>query len=224
RVSVGSLIDHTGTLVAPTNPAKPGDILTAVGTGFGATNPVLRDGVLTPDRPSYLLTAPVTLTVGDKQATVGVAGLEPQYIDVDGLSFKVPDGLEGGLLPVAASIGGVSAPPVLLAVAGAKVTITSVVNAASGGPNIESGAWVAIYGSNLSGALRSWQPSDFVGNRLPMQIEGVSVTVNGKGAAVYFVSPNQLNVLAPSDTALGQVQVEVKNGYGSGTAKANLQP
>src|SRR5262249_37551724 len=153
------------------NPAKPGDKITAVGTGFGATNPVLLDGVLTPDRPSYALAASVGMTVGDKQASVGFVGLEPQYIDVDGVSFTVPEGLEGGLLPVVATIGGVSSPPVLLAVTGAKVTITSVENAASGGATVANGSWVAIYGSNLSAARRSWEATDFVGSRLPTQIE-----------------------------------------------------
>jgi uncharacterized protein (TIGR03437 family) len=222
-VTVGSFVDVTGVLVSPANPAKPGDKVTAIGTGFGATNPVLLDGVMTPDRPSYPLAASVTLTVGNKQASLGFVGLEPEYIEVDGLSFTVPDGLDGGLLPVVAMIGGVSSPPVMLAVAGAKVTITSISNAASGGANIESGSWVAIYGTNLSTAMRSWQTSDFVGNKLPTQIEGVSVTINGKSAAVAYVSPTQLNVLAPSDTAVGPVQVQVNNGSSSGTAMANLQ-
>jgi uncharacterized protein (TIGR03437 family) len=42
---------------------------------------------------------------------------------------------------------------------------------------------------------------------MPTQVDGVSVTVNGKAAYLYYVSPTQLNVLAPPDAMEGPVQV-----------------
>jgi uncharacterized protein (TIGR03437 family) len=40
---------------------------------------------------------------------------------------------------------------------------------------------------------------------------------------VYFISPRQINVLAPGDTATGTIQVEVTNDGGPATAASNLQ-
>ena len=38
---------------------------------------------------------------------------------------------------------------------------------------------------------------EFASGRMPTQLAGVSVTVNGRPAYVYFVSPAQINVLTP---------------------------
>jgi uncharacterized protein (TIGR03437 family) len=103
------------------------------------------------------------------------------------------------------------------------VTISSVSNNASGQLGIQSGSWVSIYGTNLSSTTRTWQDSDFVGDNLPATVDGVTVTINGKAAAIYYVSPGQLNVQAPTDNALGSVQVQVKNSLGSAAGSAALQ-
>ena len=102
------------------------------------------------------------------------------------------------------------------------VTITGVSNNASGATAIESGSWVSIYGTNLSATSRAWQTGDFSGNTLPTKLDGVSVTINGKSAAVWYISPGQLNVQAPSDSATGPVPVVVTNTYGTATGTGNL--
>jgi uncharacterized protein (TIGR03437 family) len=52
----------------------------------------------------------------------------------------------------------------------------------------------------------------------------VSVKINGKDAAVYYISPTQLNVQCPSDNSTGSsVPVQVTNRLGSATGTANLQ-
>jgi uncharacterized protein (TIGR03437 family) len=103
------------------------------------------------------------------------------------------------------------------------VTISGVFNNASGAPGIASGSWVSIYGTNLSATTREWQSADFSGNLLPAKLDGVSVTINGKNAAVKYVSPGQLDVQAPSDSATGPVPVTVVNTYGSATTTATLK-
>jgi uncharacterized protein (TIGR03437 family) len=40
-------------------------------------------------------------------------------------------------------------------------------------------------------------------------LDGVSVTIDGKAAYVYFISPTQLNVLSPDDATQGAVPVQV---------------
>jgi uncharacterized protein (TIGR03437 family) len=104
------------------------------------------------------------------------------------------------------------------------VSIAGISNNASGAPSIESGSWVSIYGANLSATTRTWKSSDFEGNNLPLVLDGVSVKIDGKSAAVYYVSPGQLNVQAPDDNTVGPVRVEVTNMYGSATATAVLEP
>ena len=101
--------------------------------------------------------------------------------------------------------------------------ITGISNNASGAPAIESGSWVSIYGTGLSATTRSWQASDIVGTTLPTTLDGVSVQINGKKAAIYYISPGQLNVQAPTDATAGPVQVQVDNSSGTAAGTATLQ-
>jgi uncharacterized protein (TIGR03437 family) len=102
-------------------------------------------------------------------------------------------------------------------------TIKSVGNSASGAPAIESGSWVSIYGTNLATTTRAWQASDFTGTSLPTTIDNVTVLIDGRKAAVAYVSPGQLNVQAPADSASGAVPVAVTNLNGSATGSATLR-
>jgi uncharacterized protein (TIGR03437 family) len=88
-------------------------------------------------------------------------------------------------------------------------TITSVSNAASYQPSIASATWVSIFGTNLSTSTETWGSSDFVNGLLPTTLDGVSVTLNGIPAYVEYISPTQINVLAPDDATTGAVQVQV---------------
>jgi uncharacterized protein (TIGR03437 family) len=100
--------------------------------------------------------------------------------------------------------------------------ITSVLNGASFQPGIEGGSWATIKGANLSNTTRTWTSADFVGNNLPTSLDGVSVTIDGEPAFVSYISPTQINVQAPSDSALGAVNVVVDNN-GAFSAPASAQ-
>src|ERR1700683_345005 len=97
--------------------------------------------------------------------------------------------------------------------------ITQVENAAGGVPVIAPNTWVEIDGSNLSkaGDSRPWQASDFVNNQLPTSLDGVSVTVNGKSAYVYYISPTQVNILTPPNPIQGAVPVQVSDNGATST-------
>ena len=63
-----------------------------------------------------------------------------------------------------------------------------------------------------------------VNGNLPTSLDGVSVTIDGKAAFVYYISPTQINVQAPSDSTTGAVNVVVNNnGNASAPATAQLQ-
>jgi uncharacterized protein (TIGR03437 family) len=97
--------------------------------------------------------------------------------------------------------------------------ISKVANAEGESPTIAPNTWVEIKGVNLApaGDSRVWQISDFVGGNLPTQLDGVSVTVNGKTAYLYYISPTQVNILTPPDAMSGPVEVQVTN---NGTVSA----
>jgi uncharacterized protein (TIGR03437 family) len=76
---------------------------------------------------------------------------------------------------------------------------------------IAPNTWVEIKGSNLApaGFDRIWGDSDFINSTMPTALNGVSATVNGKSAFVYYVSPAQVNILTPPDAISGPVPVQV---------------
>ena len=104
-------------------------------------------------------------------------------------------------------------------------TISSVQNGAGFQDNIQQMSWVQIKGCNLTASEpRLWADSDFVSGKLPLKLDDVSATINAKPAVVYYISPTQLNVLAPADSTTGPVDVVVSNGKGtSAPFKAPLQ-
>jgi uncharacterized protein (TIGR03437 family) len=101
-------------------------------------------------------------------------------------------------------------------------TITLVANAEGESPAIAPNTWVEIKGTNLapSGDSRIWKSADFTNNQMPVMLDGVSVTVNGKSAFVYYISPTQVNILTPPDAISGMVQVIVTNNGATSAAYA----
>jgi len=93
------------------------------------------------------------------------------------------------------------------------ISSAGIVNAASNRPGIASATWIAIYGTNLAPAPQTWSGPDFLGNLLPTQLGGVSAAIGGQPAYVYYVSPTQIDVLAP-DYLAETVSVEVDTPAG----------
>jgi len=105
--------------------------------------------------------------------------------------------------------------------------ITSINTAGSpASAGIMQNAWVEIKGNNIvpantpaAGVIWSTAP-EFAQGKMPTQIGTVSVTINGKAAYVYYYcsastsacASDQVNVLAPLDSATGDVQIIVTNG------------
>ncbi len=105
-------------------------------------------------------------------------------------------------------------------VPGGAPVIRGVVNDANFSGAIASGTWISIFGTNLAPSAQVWGASDFVNGQLPTSLGGVSVMIDGKAAYVYYVSPTQLNVLAPADSATGVVSVSVTTAVGTATVQA----
>ena len=81
---------------------------------------------------------------------------------------------------------------------------------------ITPGAWLSIFGDHLSDTTRTWNSTtEIVAGKLPTSLDGVSVTINGERAPIYYVSANQINVQAPSNISGANVQVVVTNANGA---------
>lgn len=93
-----------------------------------------------------------------------------------------------------------------------------VTNGASFAPGVVSGSWTTIFGTNLSTTTRDWTGAIDAEGNFPATLDGVSVTIDGKPASVYFIAPTQINVQAPDlGGKTGPVQVVVKNANGEST-------
>jgi uncharacterized protein (TIGR03437 family) len=88
-------------------------------------------------------------------------------------------------------------------------TITGVLNGGSFQSGFASATWVSIFGTNLSANTANWGSSSFANGLLPTSLDGVSVAINGVPAYMNYISPTQINVLAPDDATTGAVQVVV---------------
>lgn len=92
------------------------------------------------------------------------------------------------------------------------------VGTAGGATGIAPNTWIAITGSNLAASTRTWRAADFVGDKMPTQLDGVSVLVNGKPAYLNYVSPVQVNALTPPDALPSAATVQVVNTAGASAA------
>ena len=104
------------------------------------------------------------------------------------------------------------------------ITANAIVNGASFQPNIAPNTFITITGQNLASTTRTWGAADFVNGNPPTTLDGVSVTINGKAAYPYYISPTQINVLTPADTTQGPVMLTVtNNGIVSSMVSLQLQ-
>ena len=116
--------------------------------------------------------------------------------------------------------------PVGLTVASPPPMVLTVATAFGEAPLIAPNTWVEIRGTRLAPPAdsRIWQSSDFVGNQLPTQLDGVSATVNGKRAFVYSINPGQVEILTPPDPLSGAVPVQLTaNGLASNIVNVAAQ-
>ncbi len=152
----------------------------------------------------YLYWSCVAAAIQDPCETAGPSvNFEESYSF--GSGFQGTDLLANNLYVTAYYVG----PPTAVSAP----AIAGVANAESGSPTIAPDTWISIYGSNLApaGDTRVWQTSDFVNGQMPEQLDGVSVTVGGKPAYVFYINPTQVNILTPPGAVPSSVAIELTN-------------
>ena len=90
--------------------------------------------------------------------------------------------------------------------ASSAVSIGGVANAASYLHSYAPGMALSVFGTNLAPSTQTAYALP-----LPLMLAGVSATVNGVPAPLYFVSPLQLNIQIPYETATGTALLAVSN-------------
>jgi uncharacterized protein (TIGR03437 family) len=139
---------------------------------------------------------------GYTKVTVGPASVRVEYIREWLPLDEKPPTQVSGMVQFAYTVA-----------AGALSPAISRVNSSAGGSTaIAPNSWVEIKGTSLAPNTRVWQPSDFVNGELPIQLDGVGVTVDGKPALVSYISPSQINVLTSARALPDPVSVQVTSG------------
>jgi len=103
-------LNQDGTINSASNPAGAGDVVTVFGTGFGATLPMSRDGVLA-NSDLLNIALPVRVTMAGQQARVTYAGSASGMISgVSQIKFEILGGLQPGAVAVVARAGDFASP------------------------------------------------------------------------------------------------------------------
>lgn len=76
--------------------------------------------------------------------------------------------------------------------------------------SVAPGSYVALYGERLAG--RTLQASSA---SLPVEMDGLQVLVNGVAAPLYYISPGQINLQLPFETATGLASVAITHSDGA---------
>ena len=104
-----SIVAKNGTFSGLTTiPAKPGEVITLWGTGFGPTNPVVPAG----QEPSVAAPPtqnPVTVTLGGTSVPVLGAVLS-SYAAVYQIAIQIPATMADGDYPIVATVNGIQSP------------------------------------------------------------------------------------------------------------------
>jgi len=172
-------------------------------------------------------TIPVSFSGGGSPAwtvTAGPANRATSWLSVSpasgsGAGTIAVSGSAAGLSPGAytalLSIASMAAQPQVVSVAvtlvvgaSSSIAIAGLANNFSGGLTAAPGMIAAVYGSGMAPAGTAQAAS---GMPLPLSLAGVSATVDGVTAPLYYVSPAQVNVQIPYEIGAGTAVLAIDN-------------
>jgi len=101
--------------------------------------------------------------------------------------------------------------------------ITAVVHAASFLPKLAPGAYCTILGSGFTDLTPADWGHSITNNKLPQNIGGVSVNVDGQPVYVEYINPTQVNFLLPMNARVGTTNLELIAPSGIGIAATTIE-
>lgn len=140
--------------------------------------------------------------------------------------------VKGGQLPLGSAtvLAAYTAVPAAAVSASVTMSVTSTGSASGGTPAIAgvsngasfkgvfaAGMILSVFGSQLAPST-----SSAASVPLPISMAGVAVTVNGQAAPLYYISPSQLNIQIPYETAAGSTATVTVNNNGQVTSQSFL--
>jgi uncharacterized protein (TIGR03437 family) len=145
-----------------------------------------------PVKPDWLTLSPSGNGVTVSAVTAGLSHGAYSFMIV----VQSPSGLPQSInVPLTIVVGGSS-----------RTTIAGVANGASFTTNFAPGMVLSVFGNGLAPSVQTASALP-----LPLSLAGVSATVDGVSAPLYFVSPGQLNVQVPYETTLGPTTLALNN-------------
>ena len=185
--------------------------------GLGNINPTLYGLARTAPAAFHDVTAGnniinVTCTSRERDCTAGPVGFNAGvgYDLATGLGSVDADALFTAWL---AASGAHTTPP-----SNGTPSISGITNAASYDQTYAPGMILTIFGSQLAPAAQAANTVP-----LPATMEGVTATINGVGAPLWYVSPGQINLQIPYETPAGTAVTLIVNNNGQ-TATTSFTP
>ncbi len=86
----GAVVNQSGTINSPTQPASGGSVVSAYVTGLGTVSPAVTSGQPAPQTPVSRTDSTVTATIGNQTAQVQFAGLAPGFVGLYQVNILVP--------------------------------------------------------------------------------------------------------------------------------------
>lgn len=106
---LGAILNDDGSINTPTNPAKPGSVVSFFGTGEGQTEPAGVDGLVAPESGEGLARPKLgaSVEIAASGAEVLYVGAAPGFVSgVLQLNVRIPEGTPSGPAAVTLTIGG----------------------------------------------------------------------------------------------------------------------
>lgn len=102
-----------GSSVDTAQPARPAELVTLLGTGFGPADRPILDGFAAPEHPSAELVDRVDILFGDQAIPADWAGPVPGQVGISMVKFRMPETPEADL-PVSVRVNGATSNTVLI--------------------------------------------------------------------------------------------------------------
>jgi uncharacterized protein (TIGR03437 family) len=152
--------------------------------------------------------------IGPKQTTGWLtvspsSGTGSAQLNIQASAAGLSKGVYYGLVSIQATDAipqSIQVPVTYVVGASSSTSIAGVANAASFSTTFAPGMIMSVFGTELAPATLSAP-----GLPLPLNLSGVSATVNGIAAPLYFTSSGQLNVQVPYETGAGPAVLGIDN-------------